>query len=235
MSKKKTVEPKFRRGMTFSQTRKPTSWVSMNKFEYPFKVYEKNYKKGSLESKLKNKIQTAVSGAKHTITTEKNKIVHRKLISNPFPFQQSATAPTKRINTRNNNTDQPNCSITLDATNNGGAPCIYSRKETTKPINYERSEDWLKRRDLRRNNKGQFTSPNKNAGTDLNLSIILDDEFDCYNKSEGKPVQTNIKDELQLLPKDNNLTPEQGSKKKKNRQNRLEGQIDYLLQNKPKN
>ena len=43
---------------TFSQTKKPTSSVSMNKFEYPFKFYDKNYKKGSLESKVKNKIQT---------------------------------------------------------------------------------------------------------------------------------------------------------------------------------
>ena len=95
-----------------------------------------------------------------------------------------------------------------------------------------------KRRDQPRNNNGQFTSPNKNAVTDLNLSIISDDEFDCCSKSEGKPVQTNIEDELQLLPKDNNLTPEQGrykKKNKKNQQNWLEDQIDYLLQNKPKN
>ena len=123
MSKKKTVEPNFRRGMTFSQTKKPTSSVCMNKFEYPFKFYEKNYKKGSLESKFINQI------------------VHRKLISNPLPFQQPNTAPKKRISTRNNETDQPTCSKTLDATNKGGAPCIYSRNETPKPINYERSED----------------------------------------------------------------------------------------------
>ena len=45
----------------------------------------------------------------------------------------------------------------------------------------------------------------------MNLSIISDDDdFECYNKSEGKPVHTNIDDELQLLPKENNLTPEQG-------------------------
>ena len=76
MSKKETVEPKFRRGMTFSQTKKLTRSVSMNKFEYLFTFYEKNFKKGSLESKFKNKFQTAVSGTKHTITTDKNKIVH---------------------------------------------------------------------------------------------------------------------------------------------------------------
>ena len=45
---------------------------------------------------------------------------------------------------------------------------------------------------------------------DLNLSIVSDEEFDCYNKSDGKPVHTNIDDELQLLPKDNKLTPGQG-------------------------
>ena len=216
MSKKKTVEPKFRRGMTFSQTKKPTSSVSTNKFQYPFKFYEKNYKKGSLESKFKKKIQTAVSGTKHTVTTDKNKILHRKLISNPLPFQQATTAPMKRMNTRNNTADQPTCSKTLDTTNNNGAPCIYSRKEPPKPTSHERSEDWVKRRDPPRNNKGQFTSPNKNTETDLNLSIISDDEFDCYNKSEGKPIQTNPDDELQLLPKENNLTPEQGRYKKKN-------------------
>ena len=143
MSKKKTVEPKFRGEMTVSQTKKPTSSVSMNKVEYPFKFHEKNYNKGSLESKFKNKIQTAVSGTKHTIATDKNKIVHRKLISNLLPFHQATTAPTKRISTCNNNTDQPTCSKTLDAPNNGGALCIYSCKETPKPMNYEKSEDWL--------------------------------------------------------------------------------------------
>ena len=74
---------------------------------------------------------------------------------------------------------------------------------------------------------------------DLNLSIVSDEEFDCYNKSDGKPVQTNIDDELQLLPKDNKLTPGQGILKEKiketNRKHRLEDQVDYHLQNKPKN
>ena len=98
MSKKKMLEPKFRRGMTFSRTKKPTSSVSMNKFGYPFKTYEKTTKKGSLESKFKHKIQTAVSGTEHTITTDINKIVHRKLISNSLPFQQPTTAPTKQKN-----------------------------------------------------------------------------------------------------------------------------------------
>ena len=45
---------------------------------------------------------------------------------------------------------------------------------------------------------------------DLNLSIVSDEEFDCYNISDGKPVHTTFDDELQLLPKDNKLTPGQG-------------------------
>ena len=39
-----------------------------------------------------------------------------------------------------------------------------------------------------------------------------DDDFQCYNTSEGKPVHTNVDDELQLLPKETNLTPEPGKK-----------------------
>ena len=219
MSKKKTVEPKFRRGMTFSQTKKPTSSVSTNKFQYPFKFYEKKLQEKDhwkANSKKKSKRPYQEPNIRSLLT--RTKILHRKLISNPLPFQQATTAPMKRMNTANNanNTaDQPTCSKTLDTTNNNGAPCIYSRKEPPKPTSYERSEDWIKRRDPPRNNKGQFTSPNKNTETDLNLSIISDDEFDCYNKSEGKPIQTNPDDELQLLPKENNLTPEQGRYKKK--------------------
>ena len=192
--------------MTFSQTKKPPiNTVSTNKFNYLFKFYEKNYKKDSLDSKFKNKIQTAVSGTKHTVTTDKNKMIHRKLISNPLPFQQTTTVPIKRINTRQNTADQPTCSKTLNKPETNGTPCIYSRKEAPKPSNQERSEDWIKRKDQPRNNRGQFTSPTKNTDkeTDMNLSIISDDHDDslCYNKSEGKPVHTNIDDELQLLPK----------------------------------
>ena len=97
MSKKKVAEPRYKRGMTFSQTKKPTSAVS--KFEYPFKFYEKNYKKGSMESKFKNRIQTAVSGTRHTVTTDKNKVIHRKLISNPLPFQQKQQQHRQRRST----------------------------------------------------------------------------------------------------------------------------------------
>ena len=90
----------------------------------------------------------------------------------------------------------------------------YRRKEAPKPENTESSADWLKRKDQPRNERGQFTSPNKSVGKpmDLDLSMVSDDEFQCYNTSEGKPVHTNIDDELQLLPKETNLTPETGIK-----------------------
>ena len=51
----------------------------------------------------------------------------------------------------------------------------------------------------------------KKKANNADLSIISDDDdFECYNKSEGQPVQTNIDDVLQLLPKETNLAPEQG-------------------------
>ena len=76
MSKKETIESKFRLEMTFSQTKKLTSSVSMNKFRYVFKFYEQNYKKGLLDSKFLNTNLTAVSGTEHTVITDKNKTGH---------------------------------------------------------------------------------------------------------------------------------------------------------------
>ena len=95
----------------FSQTTKPLKTVSTN--NYPFSFDEKTYKKNSLGSKFSNKIQTAISGTIHTVTTEKNKILHKKLISNPLPFQ-SNTTPTKRMNTRQTAAEQPSCSKSTD-------------------------------------------------------------------------------------------------------------------------
>ena len=174
MSKKKTTDPKYRRGMTFSQTKQPLNTVSTNK--YPFSFYEKNYKTNSLRSKFSNKLQTDISGTKHTVTTDKNKVIHRKLISNPLPFQNNTT-PTKRINTRRTTTEQPSCSKSTEPQ----TTCIYRRKEPPKPNNHKNSEDWIRRKDQPRNEKGQFTSPQKNTGnmTDLDLSIVSDDEFNC--------------------------------------------------------
>ena len=102
-------------------------------------------KKNSLNSKFKNKIQTAISGTKHTITTDKNKTIHRKLISNPLPFKHTSATTTKRINVRQNIADQPTCSKTPDQPEYSGTPCNFSRKEAPKPSNTERSEDWIEK------------------------------------------------------------------------------------------
>ena len=205
MPKKKTTDPKYRRGMTFSQTKKPPNTVSTNK--YPFSFYEKNHKTNSLGSKFSNKLQTAISGTKHTVTTDKKKVIHRKLISNPLPFQNNTT-PTKRVTTRQTTAEQPSCSKSTEPQ----TTCVYGRKEPPKPNNHENSEDWIRRKDQPRNEKGQFTFPQKNTGnmTDLDLSIVSDDEFNCYNNSEGRPISVNVDDELQIHPKETRLSPETG-------------------------
>ena len=204
-SKKKTTDPNYRRGMIFSQTKKPPNTVSTNK--YPFSFYEKNYKTNSLGSKFSNKLQTAISGTKHTVTTDKNKVIHRKLIFNPLPFQNNTT-PTKRVTARQTTAEQPSCSKSTEPQ----TTCVYRRKEPPKPNNHENSEDWIRRKDQPRNEKGQFTSPQKNTGnmTDLDLSIVSDDEFNCYNNSEGRPINVNVDDELQIHPKETRLSPETG-------------------------
>ena len=46
--------------------------------------------------------------------------------------------------------------------------------------------------------------------TDLDLSIVSDDKFNCYNNSEGKPVHVNVEDEIQIHPKETRLSPETG-------------------------
>ena len=60
-----------------------------NKFPYQFLEMKQN--KNKFESKYETKPQTAVAGTKHTITTDTNKTIHRKLISKPLPntFQNS--------------------------------------------------------------------------------------------------------------------------------------------------
>ena len=44
---------------------------------------------------------------------------------------------------------------------------------------------------------------------DFDLCMVSEvDDFQCYNTSEGKPIHTSLEDELQLLPKETNLTAE---------------------------
>ena len=44
---------------------------------YPFQFFEKNYNKKSLEGRFQTKLQTAVNGTEHTVTTGTEKVIHR--------------------------------------------------------------------------------------------------------------------------------------------------------------
>ena len=74
---------------------------------------------------------------------------------------------------------------------------------------------------------------------ELNLSIVREEDFDCYNKSDGKPVHTKIEDEIQFLPRDDELRPQQGKTNGNNKPiecyNHSENTTDYLSLNKWKN
>ena len=51
---------------------------------------------------------------------------------------------------------------------------------------------------------------------DLDLTIVSDDDFQCYNTAEQKPVLSNVDVELQLRPDETTLTPDTGIKIEKN-------------------
>ena len=53
--------------------------------KFPYQFQKKKQNKNRFESIYETKPQTAIAGTKHTITTDTNKIIHRKLISNPLP------------------------------------------------------------------------------------------------------------------------------------------------------
>ena len=52
---------------------------------FPYKFLEKRQTKNKFESEYQRKPQTAVAGTKDTITTDTNKVIHRKLVSKPLP------------------------------------------------------------------------------------------------------------------------------------------------------
>ena len=63
-----------------------------NKIPYQF-LEKKKQNKNKFESNYETKPQTALAGTKHAITTDTNKTIHRKLISNPLPnsFQNAVS------------------------------------------------------------------------------------------------------------------------------------------------
>ena len=62
---------------------------------YPFKFFEKNHNKKSLEGRFQKHLQTAVKGTEHTVTTDTGKIIHRKIISDPIIFQKERKTTPK--------------------------------------------------------------------------------------------------------------------------------------------
>ena len=72
----------------------------------------------------------------------------------------------------------------------------------------------VKKKEQPRNETGHITSTTKptEKEAELNPSIISVENFECYNKRDGKLVlvHINIEDKFQLLPCDDKLTPEQG-------------------------
>ena len=59
-----------------------------------FNSSKKKHNKKSLEGGFQRKLQTAVSGTEHTVTTDTGKVIHRKLISELIIFQRDRkTAP----------------------------------------------------------------------------------------------------------------------------------------------
>ena len=97
------------------------------------------------------------------------------------------------------------------------ATCSYRKKNLHDQT--QSSTDWLKHKEQPHNERRQFTSPDKSAGNpmDLDLSLVSNDDVQCNNTAEGKPVHTNIDAELQLLPKELTLTQEPGIKIGKNK------------------
>ena len=73
--------PKVPGGMTFTQNKKP---VRKNT-NYPLTFFEKAHKNARSVVNLKGP-QIAISGTKHTVTTDKNNVIPRKLCSNHYPF-----------------------------------------------------------------------------------------------------------------------------------------------------
>ena len=63
--------------------------------DYHFQFFEKKHKKKLLEGSFQKKVQTAINGADHTVTTDAGKRSHRKFISGPSTFHEERKAALK--------------------------------------------------------------------------------------------------------------------------------------------
>ena len=103
--------------------------------------------------------------------------------------------------------------LTVLLENNGLFHNLHSQKKgtaKTKQSREQRGQDVEKRTAQKRERAIHLAPENTGILTDMNLSNVSDDEFNCYNNSDGKPMHTNVEDELQILSKETRLTPETG-------------------------
>ena len=153
MSKKKTTDCQYRRGMTFTQNKKPTKTMSKKKTQIIHLPSLKKHKKCSLGSKFDNKPQIAVSGTKSGSHRQKQ-LYTQQINFKPITLPE-CSYPTKRINTTTATTAiKPSCSKTGELTT-----CKYWRKEPPRPLKTESSADWLKRKEQPRKEKNNLTVP----------------------------------------------------------------------------
>ena len=184
-----------------SPKKKPNNSASIQ--EYPFKFYEKNTNKRSLEGKFKPKLKTAVTGTEHTVTTEDNKIIHRKLISQPINFQEDS--PRAKVAKREASTSAESKTLPVPDEINAGNRHMLRNVDGKYSRWSEVLEDILKgkiklqnadpTRKTRRRRKGEESSSDS------------DSDFDCHDTSEkGRyaPITTNPENEVQTAN-----TPEQ--------------------------
>ena len=84
--------------------KQPKKKISVSR--YPFKFVEKNYNRKPLERKFQNKIQTAVSGTEHTVTTESGKLVRRKHNLGTIVFHTEKKKRAGTANRKQNHTEE---------------------------------------------------------------------------------------------------------------------------------
>ena len=182
--------------------------------EYPFQFLEKNHSKGKFDSKYQEKPQTAISGTNHTVTTQDNRIIHRKLISKPLKYffqdnSKRGKGPRRPDGTFRSTTaneyDNNETEETAKQTSRDKTPERVGTEEILTPNEIKTSPNWghkspgigRARRTLIRNrpknpfipepgcSKAPITRPNFLSREDLNNFITKEnDEDGSINLSE---------------------------------------------------
>ena len=89
--------------------------VKHGKWEQIFKLsiyfVWKSIKKNSFGSRINNKPHIAIFKTKHTVATDRNEIIHKKVIFYPIHFQNAVTPINTSVTAV---TDRPSCSTTVE-------------------------------------------------------------------------------------------------------------------------